>query len=61
MPFICSEFENEAVAIDARQFKMIILAALKQVHGDQGAAISGDVLKFDKGRAFIRFPAKYVG
>lgn len=54
-----SDFEKPPLQLSARQFKVVILSALKLIHGDRGAAISVDVLKFsDNCRAYIRFPTK---
>ncbi|XP_040264240.1 ribonuclease P protein subunit p14-like isoform X2 [Bufo bufo] len=40
-------FEDKIVKISAAQFKSFILSALKELHGEVGASIPLDLLKFD--------------
>lgn len=46
--------------MDIRGLKLMILAMLKSLFGDYGAAIPCDILKFNQKsmRAYLRFPAK---
>lgn len=55
-----SLFENMAINISGREFKLLIMSSLKILHGDLGAAIQVDVLKFDEKlkRAYLRFETK---
>ena len=45
-----------------REFKLIIMTALKDVHGDVGVAVPVDVLKYEPetSRAYIRTNSKLV-
>ncbi|KAM3915514.1 ribonuclease P protein subunit p14 isoform 2-T3 [Leptodactylus fuscus] len=41
-------FQHKTIQISAAQFKSLILSALKELHGEVGASIPLDLLKYDK-------------
>ncbi|XP_029456929.1 ribonuclease P protein subunit p14 [Rhinatrema bivittatum] len=42
------EFQEEGVRLNAAHFKQLILSALRDLHGEVGAALLFDVLTFDE-------------
>ncbi|XP_072025523.1 ribonuclease P protein subunit p14-like [Amphiura filiformis] len=42
------EFEDSQTYVEEVRFKAVILKALKQLHGDSGAAIPFDILRYNK-------------
>ncbi|KAI1294950.1 Ribonuclease P protein subunit p14 [Halotydeus destructor] len=55
------EFGGRVPELSAKQFKIIILSALKDAHGDYGASIPVNILKFRPRdcRSYIQFPTKH--
>ncbi|XP_053576941.1 ribonuclease P protein subunit p14 isoform X2 [Bombina bombina] len=43
-------FEEEGVKLNPAQFKHLIVSALKELHGEVGAAVPFDLLKYDENK-----------
>ena len=55
------EFEFNGMEVNDKTFKMILLSALKSLHGDHGSAATIDVLKYcpKERRAYLRISSKH--
>ncbi|XP_057700879.1 ribonuclease P protein subunit p14 [Corythoichthys intestinalis] len=53
---VCLELENKSTKVIAVDFKQFIITGLKSLHGEVGAALQFDVLKYDEDTltAFLR-------
>ncbi|CAM2116561.1 ribonuclease P protein subunit p14 [Caretta caretta] len=45
---VCLEFQEGGVRLNAAHFKQLILSALKELHGEVGAALPVDVLTYEE-------------
>nr|XP_019952268.1 PREDICTED: ribonuclease P protein subunit p14 [Paralichthys olivaceus]XP_019952269.1 PREDICTED: ribonuclease P protein subunit p14 [Paralichthys olivaceus] len=53
---VCLELEDESTRLSAVELKQFIITGLKSLHGEVGAALPFDVLKYDEDKrtAFLR-------
>lgn len=45
---ICLEFQGGGIRLNAAHFKQLIISALKELHGEVGAALPVDVLTYEE-------------
>uniref|UniRef100_A0A452GFN8 Uncharacterized protein n=1 Tax=Gopherus agassizii TaxID=38772 RepID=A0A452GFN8_9SAUR len=56
---ICLEFQGGGIRLNAAHFKQLIISALKELHGEVGAALPVDVLTYEEKTlsAILRVPS----
>ena len=52
---------NKPLDMDVRMFKLLLMSAVKSLHGDHGSAATMDILKFnsEEKRAYLRITSKH--
>jgi RNase P/RNase MRP subunit POP5 len=62
MYYFCREFRDvKPLEMNARMFKLLLMSAVKTLHGDHGSAATMDVLRFDseEKRGYLRISSNH--
>ncbi|XP_065408990.1 ribonuclease P protein subunit p14 [Chrysemys picta bellii] len=56
---VCVEFQEGGIRLNAAHFKQLVISALKELHGEVGAALPVDVLTYEEKTlsAILRVPS----
>ncbi|XP_034632660.1 ribonuclease P protein subunit p14 [Trachemys scripta elegans] len=56
---VCLEFQEGGIRLNAAHFKQLVISALKELHGEVGAALPVDVLTYEEKTlsAILRVPS----